>query len=177
MPKKDVPLQDTIKKPKRAYHYKSEETRARAHKGLQRGTPQSMAVARESVQTYRDSLANHVRQIGQEVIEVRDPKTGETVKWTRIDAVVRRMYADAMGGKTAAQELIFERGWGKVAAPVQIDLKAEFTQIVKDSGLKWEEIMQDPILGAIAQSAGVEVIEGTVKDLPLLEAPKHDPSA
>lgn len=81
------------------------------------------------------------------------------------------MYTDAIGGKTAAQELIFERGWGKVAAPVQIDLKAEFTQIVKDSGLRWEEVVNDPILGAIARSAGVEVVEGQMREVPRLEAP------
>jgi hypothetical protein len=82
------------------------------------------------------------------------------------------MYADAISGKTAAQELIFERGWGKVSAPVQIDLKAEFTQIVKESGLKWDEVLRDPILASIARSAGVEVVEGHAVDVPLLEAPK-----
>jgi hypothetical protein len=171
MPKKTETLAETIKKPKRAYHYKSEATKAAAHKGLLKGTAVSTAHARENLQSYRDSLANHVRLIGQEEIEVNGKNGVE--KWTRIDAVVRRMYADAIGGKTAAQELIFERGWGKVAAPVQIDLKAEFTQIVRDSGLKWEEVLQDPILGAIAKSAGVEVVESVMRELPLLEAPKE----
>lgn len=177
MPAKTDTLVQEVKKPKRAYHYKSAETKARAHKGLIKGTKQSVAVARESLQSYRDSLANHVRSIGQETIEARDPKTGEVQKWTRIDAVVRRMYADAIGGKTAAQELIFERGWGKVAAPVQIDLKAEFTQIVKESGLRWEEVLRDPILAAIAHSAGVDVVEGTAVEVPLLEGPINGKSS
>lgn len=173
MPAKTDTLAETVKKPKRKYTYKSPETKLAAQRGLKRGTAQSIAVARESVQSYRDSLANHVRAIGQEEIEVRGPD-GQPQKWTRIDAVVRRMYADAIGGKTAAQELIFERGWGKVAAPVQIDLKAEFTQIVRESGLRWEEVLKDPILAAIAKSAGVEVIEGQITEVPLLEAPNAD---
>jgi hypothetical protein len=174
MPSKNVPFDEQNKpKTKRSYTYRSEATKAKALAGLQKGTEAKVAKARENVQSYRESLAQHVRQIGNEELEIRGAD-GQIQKWKRIDAVVRRLYSDAISGKVAATELIFERGWGKVAAPVQIDLKAEFSQIVQSSGLSWQEIIRDPVMMQIAQAAGMEVVDGEARDMPQLEAPKHE---
>jgi hypothetical protein len=146
--------------------YKSAETKQRSVKNLKRNTRKDIEKMHQanSVSTYRQSLAEHIRTIGEEEIEGIDPKTGEVIKWRRIDAVVRRVYADALGGKSAAQELIFERGWGKVPTPVQIDLKTEVIQIIQQTGLSLQEAAKDPILGAIAESAGIIVDGKFVED-------------
>lgn len=96
-------------------------------------------------------IGQMIREIGGEVV---DPATG----WTRVEAMIRRLYVDAINGKQASAEVLLERGWGKVPAPVQIDLKAEFTAILSSAGLSLEEAMSDPILLQIGKEAGV--IEG-----------------
>ena len=116
--------------------------------------------------SYRQSLGEHIRAVGDEILEIADPLTGQIVKWRRIDAVLRRLYAEAMGGKVGAAELLFERGWGKVPTPVHVDLKAEVTQLMQGTGLTWREAMQDPILSQIILASGL-VVDGQVQAPPL----------
>lgn len=98
-------------------------------------------------------LQDLIQEVGRETI---DPVKG----WTRIEAVVRRVYADAMSGKTPAQALLFERGWGRVPQPLKVDFQTELKQVVEDSGLTAEEIAADPLLSQLISG---EVVEGEFK--------------
>lgn len=111
-----------------------------------------------AVVTYRQTLAEHIRAIGEETVSFPGPD-GEIIKWRRIDAVLRKLYAEAMAGKINAAELLLERGWGKVPAAIQIDLRAEVMQIIEHTGLSMQEAAQDPILRGILTSAGVTLEE------------------
>jgi hypothetical protein len=92
------------------------------------------------------TLAQHVRDIGSEVI---DAATG----WTRLDAMIRRLFADAMGGKTQAAEIILERGWGKVMLPVEVDWRVEAVQ----SGIT--EDQANAIYAAMVEAARTRMVE------------------
>ncbi|HEY4723942.1 MAG TPA: DUF5681 domain-containing protein [Anaerolineae bacterium] len=59
------------------------------------------------------TLAQHVRDIGSEVVDA-------ATNWTRLDAVLRRLYNDAMDGKAPAADILLERGWGKVIQPIDV---------------------------------------------------------
>lgn len=99
--------------------------------------------------------------VGDELV---DPQTG----WTRITAVVRRVYADALAGKVAQQALVFERYGGKVATPIQVDVKTEITQLLYQSlqsGLRPEELLRDPILHRMAEDSGL-IVDGKFVLLP-----------
>lgn len=98
-------------------------------------------------------LSDLIREIGDEVI---DPQKG----WTRLEAVVRRVYSDALSGKAAQQALLFERGWGKVPTPVQLDMRTEVLNLMDSTGLTADELSQDPILKEIMG----KVIEGEFSD-------------
>lgn len=60
------------------------------------------------------SLAETVRAVAEE----QDEETGRT----RVQEVVRRLFKDAKlkGGERAAA-LLFERGWGKMTTPIEVD--------------------------------------------------------
>lgn len=100
-------------------------------------------------------LQDMIRIIGNEEI---DHERG----WTRIIMVIRRLYADAAMGKTPAANLLFERGWGKVPTPVQMDFRSELLTIIEDTGLTRAEIDQDPVLRMIMTDA----VEAEYKELP-----------
>lgn len=137
---------------------------------LREGEQLSVVQIRQgSAQPYFNALAERIRAIGQEEIE---DTTGR--KWKRVDALIRAMYVEGLRGNKGAAEVIFERGWGKVPAPVQVDLRAEVIQIKEQSGLSWSEIMADPILSQIAQAAGV-VVEGEAKLLEAGPSPSDEP--
>lgn len=57
------------------------------------------------------TLADHVRQIGSELVDD---------EWTRLDLVVRSLYAEASAGKPQAAQIVLDRGWGKV--PLAVDV-------------------------------------------------------
>ena len=100
-------------------------------------------------------LSELIQAIGSEVV---DPATG----WTRIAAVIRKLYIDAVSGKTPAAALLFERGWGKVPQPVSVDLQAEVTHIVLSAlqaGVSPEEVLADPVLAKMAEDSGL-VVDG-----------------
>jgi hypothetical protein len=99
-------------------------------------------------------LQDMIRLIGNEMI---DPGLG----WTRIIMVIRRLYMDAASGKTQAAALLFERGWGKVPTPVQMDFRAEVLNIIHDTGISKDEIDQDPVLKMIMG----ETVEGQYRDI------------
>lgn len=87
-------------------------------------------------------LQDLIQEIGREVVS---PQQG----WTRIEAVVRRLYADAMAGKTPATSLLLERGWGRVPQPLKVDFQTELKQVVEDAGLTPDEIANDPLLSQL----------------------------
>ena len=95
------------------------------------------------------TLAQHVRDIGSEVI---DAATG----WTRLDAMIRRLFADAMGGKTQAAEIILERGWGKVMQPVEVDWRVEAVQagVTEDQANAIYAAMVEAARTRMAESGG-----------------------
>lgn len=92
------------------------------------------------------TLAQHVRDIGSEVI---DAATG----WTRLDAMLRRLYADAMSGKAQAADILLERGWGKVMQPVEVDWRVEARQ----SGMSEEQA--NAIYAAMVEAARARLVE------------------
>lgn len=104
------------------------------------------------MQRANQDLQRLIQDIGQEVV---DPKTG----WTRIVAVIRRLYAEAMLGRVPAISLLLERGWGKSVVPIQVDVRTELRRIVTESHLTPEDIESDPILREL-----FETVEGSVLD-------------
>lgn len=109
---------------------------------------------------YAKSLAEMVRAIGAEVVD-------EASGMTRLDLLVRRIYSDAIAGKTAAAEVILERGWGKVPTPVELDISGEVHQLVQSTGITADEINNDPVLKSLLETSGV-VVEGQFR---MIEAP------
>lgn len=98
------------------------------------------------------TLGRLIRDIGDEVI---DPKTG----WTRIEAVIRRLFQEALSGKVQSTDLLLERGWGKVPATLDIDMKAEVTHVLEQTGISLEDAFKDPMLKNLLEAAGY-VVEG-----------------
>jgi len=96
------------------------------------------------------TIGQHVRDIGDEVID-------ERTQWTRIDAVIRRLYADAISGKHQHAEIILERGWGKVPQPVQLDVTEELRRLMQELNLTPTDIASDPALSMLFGMAGVKV--------------------
>jgi len=107
-------------------------------------------------------LAKLIKDIGDEVV---DPEIG----WTRMESVIRRLYNTAIGGSVPAAELLMERGWGKVATPIEVDVSGEVRNLVISAGLTWAQISADPVLRELLESSGI-----TADELMLLEAPKYD---
>jgi len=93
-------------------------------------------------------LANLIRDIGEEVI---DPNLG----WTRVEALIRRLYNEAMAGKIQAAELLLDRGWGKVPTPVDVDISGEVRKLTINAGLTWDVISADPLLRQLIELSGV----------------------
>ena len=112
---------------------------------------------------YAKVLADLIRQLGEEVI---DPTTG----WTRVVSVIKRLYLNAMAGDTRAAALLFERGWGKVPAPVQMNVRAELIHVITESGLTLTEAWQDPTLRDLLEAQGLHV---DANNLPQLISPKE----
>jgi hypothetical protein len=110
-------------------------------------------VERSRNQKLNRQLQDLIREIGNEVVD-------EEKGWTRVIGVVRRLYYDAMQGKTQATALLLERGWGKVPTPIQMDMKAEVLEIMESTGLTQQEIQNDPILREIMGNT----IEGSWKE-------------
>lgn len=119
------------------------------HRPSETGVPPQRSLVTQTQQLNRQ-LQNMIQEIGKEVV---DPQKG----WTRIEAAIRRLYVDAIGGKTAAQALLFERGWGRVVQPVKVDFQTELKQLVAESGLTSDEIASDPLLSQLMPG---DVIEG-----------------
>lgn len=84
-------------------------------------------------------LQGLIQEIGKEIIS-------EETGWTRLEVVVRKLYTDAMSGKTAAVALLFERGWGRVPTPVQVDMRSEVLGLLEETGLTQAELQGDPVL-------------------------------
>lgn len=116
--------------------------------GVVEKPPRGLSATRKA----NNDLQRYIREIGEEVI---DPQSG----WTRIGAVIRRLYADALQGKTQAADLLFERGWGKAVQPVQLDVEAEARQLIISMGLSRADIESDPVLRELL------TVEGTLIDL------------
>jgi len=68
------------------------------------------------------SLAETVRLIGNEV----DEKTGRT----RLETLVRSLYAKAIRGKVQPAELLFSRGWGRALSFTELNELIENGQMV-----------------------------------------------
>lgn len=111
------------------------------------------------------TLSALIREIGNELVE-------GSAGWTRIEAVIRTTYVDAMNGNNGARELLMERGWGKVPTPVELDFKGQFLTVSRDMGLTQEDVKNDPILAILAESSDV-----ILENLPLtVEAPERGQS-
>lgn len=129
-----------------------EVERPRNTSGLKRGDNPKTVNQQLSKQKLKlaKQLSGLIREIGEETIDVQKG-------WTRLEAVVRRLYSDALSGKTAAQALLFERGWGKVPTPVQLDMRGEILTLMEKTGLTVDELGTDPVLKEIV---GDVIIDG-----------------
>ena len=74
------------------------------------------------------TLAEAVRMVGEE----KDEETGRTL----LQAVIRRLFKDARGkGGERAAALLFERGFGKVTQPMDIESTQRLISINWDASL------------------------------------------
>lgn len=101
-------------------------------------------------------LSSMIREIGNEPIEGLG-RDGKPIGWTRLEGVVRALYADAMSGKTAAAELLLERGWGKIPTPVEVDVRTQVQQMVVEMQLDQDTILNDPMLRELLEQSGIPV--------------------
>jgi hypothetical protein len=132
----------------------------RGKKGQFRGPPGSQHVLtpedgqkrRFKPMTQKRLLARLIQDVGDEVV---DPKLG----WSRLEALVRRLYNDAIAGHVSSAELLLNRGWGKVPTPVEIDVSGEVRQLVLQAGVSWDQIAKDPVLKSLLESSGVSPAE------------------
>lgn len=99
-------------------HVVARQKKGRFAKG-QSGNPKGRAPVGKT-------LAEAVRMVGEE----NDEETGRT----RLQAVIRRLFKDAKlkGGERAAA-LLFERGFGKVTQPMDIDETRRIVHLMWDA--------------------------------------------
>ena len=124
------------------------------------GNPAALVKARAAVaeRGKRDSYAARLNRQLQDVIQEIGNEVVEPVQgWTRLILIIRRLYSDASLGKTAAAELLFERGWGRVPQPVNLDMQAELLGIIVGSGLTMAEAAADPVLGQLIEGHAVDI--------------------
>lgn len=145
---------------------KTEEERAQEYNAARERQLEALARGRLNVKsvgaigTSRSREAHQLQELIQQIgSEQIDPQTG----WTRIEAVVRKVYAEAMHGKINAMELLFNRGWGRVPMPVKINIQAELSKALAESGLSNEEAQADPLLRFLL-GAGDQIVENADND-------------
>jgi hypothetical protein len=85
-----------------------------------------------------------VRRVAQ---EVADDESGET----RLEQLVRALFAQAASGKTQPAALLLERGWGKPPPALDLDLREQLLKRAKELEIDWQS---DPVLAAIFDAAG-----------------------
>ena len=130
---------------------------------------QKAKVAGYGRRTDKRVLANMIRDIGEEVI---DPKLG----WTRVEALIRRLYNEAMAGKIQAAELLLDRGWGKIPTPVDVDISGEVRKLTINAGISWDVISSDPLLKQLIELSGVTPDEAVLLEGEYAELGSAGPS-
>ncbi len=80
------------------------------------------------------SLAEVVRRIGEE------PLTVGGQQWTRLEAVIRRLYQDAIAGKERSAELLFDRGFGRAVQPI-----ADWREEAEKAGLRPGDVFEEMV--------------------------------
>ena len=95
----------------------------------------------------RADLARLFRQIGEEIHE-------GTEDMPRVEALIREIYRDAFTGDKDARQTVFERGWGKVPTPVEVDVRGHIQDTIETSGVPIDVIARDPLARSLAESAG-----------------------
>jgi len=115
------------------------------------------AANKVSYRKFNATIAAMIREIGNEPVE-------GSPGWTRIEAVIRSTFIDAMSGNNGARELLLERGWGKVPTPVEVDIRNSFLTVSRDMGLTRDDIESDPVLATLAQQNGV-----VIENLPVVK--------
>lgn len=107
------------------------------------------------------TIAQHIRNIGSELIDVKDERL------TRLDAAIRRAFEDARRGKTAALTELLNRGWGKPVQPIVDETELLKLEVLKQ-GLNVATLNDDPTLRAILALFGPA---GQAAGAPQLSAP------
>lgn len=122
------------------------------------GNPGGKTV-REKGQQRGRLIAERIRVLADEVIGEGGNKT------TRLDALLRRLFAEAIGGKISAAELLLDRGYGRVPATVELDIQSEVRQIVMQSGVPLSVLKDDPYMRMLLEAADSEdlFVEGEVR--------------
>lgn len=95
----------------------------------------------------RADLAKLFRQIGEEIQE-------GTEDMPRVEALIRDTYRAAFSGDAKARDMVFERGWGKVPTPVEVDVRGHIQDTIETSGVPIDVIARDPLARSLAESAG-----------------------
>lgn len=98
-------------------------------------------------------LAALIQEIGME------PAEGSTMLWTRLEVSVRKLWYDAMSGDKEAVKIIFERGWGKLATPVEVDFKLQVQKVALEAKLTPEDLQSDPILRELLVQTGLSDVQ------------------
>lgn len=130
-----------------------------------RHPPQTPDIMRTVVQPAAMLAKTHHQRAGRELSdlilaignEVVDQNTG----WTRLTALVRKLYADGLAGKHDATKILLERAYGKVPKPVQLSVRTEILSIISQQGLTIADAAQDPILSELLKAQGL-LLEGTI---------------
>ena len=105
-------------------------------------------------------LSDLIMAIGNEVIDIN---TG----WTRMTALVRRLYADGLSGKHEATKILLERAYGKVPKPIQLSVRTEILSIISQQGLTLADAAQDPILAELLKAQGL-LLDGEIVESDLV---------
>ncbi len=118
----------------------------------------------ENALTVGRSLAEMVRRVAQ---ETADDESGET----RLEQLVRALFAQAASGKAPAAALLLERGWGKTPPALDLDLREQLLQRAKELEIDWHT---DPVLASIFDAAGIVDARGAETRAPAKSKTKTD---
>ncbi len=110
-----------------------------------RRSPAKSARTRDAGITIDCSLADAVRRVGGEA-------AGDEDEQTRLEQLVRALFAQAANGKIQAAALLLERGWGKPPPALDLNLREQLLKRAKELEIDWPT---DPVLAAIFDAAGI----------------------
>lgn len=102
------------------------------------------------------SLANLIRTIGEEKVN------GDM---TRVEAMIRQIYQDAIEGSESARNMLMDRGWGTLVQKTQsLNLSTQLPNLAKEMNIDEQTIRADPLLLAVFTASGVIGVSETADE-------------